>query len=246
MELENKVTLITGAGSGIGRAVALAFARQGSAIVGVDRSAEALDALSDELVGQGGKFLAAPGDVSVSEQVDACVAHGIDHFGHIDFLVHCAGIAPQGPATTMSDETWRRGIAVNLDGAFYFARATGRHMAERRTGSMVFLASDRGVYGGAKVADYAAAKGGLIALVKSLALELAEARVTVNAINPGTTNTPLARGNLTDEQWAAKCKSDPLGAFSEPEQIADLALFLVTKGLNFMTGQLVTTRMRAG
>lgn len=244
MELSGKVALVTGAGSGIGRAITLHFANAGASIVGVDRDLAALEALGTEIKNHA--YLAAPTDISVSSQVDAAVARALEQFGAIDYLIHCAGIAPQGAATTMSDETWRKGIAVNLDGAFFFARAVGRHMKEQRSGSMIFLASDRGVHGGAKVADYAAAKGGLIALTKSLALELAEAGVTVNAINPGTTNTPLARGNLTPEQWAEKCKSDPLGAFSEPEQIADLALFLVTKGANFMTGQLVTTRMRAG
>lgn len=245
MELEGQVAIVTGAASGIGRAMAMAFAAAGAAIVAADRDAPALQDLAAQLEGDGATILTVPTDISRSGEVDHCVAAALDRFGRVDHLLHCAGIAPQGPATQMSDETWRRGIAVNLDGAFYFARAAGRHMKEQRRGSMIFLASDRGVHGGARVADYAAAKGGMIALMKSLALELGEAGVTVNAINPGTTNTPLARGNLTAEQWAEKSKADPLGVFSEPEEIADLALFLVTKG-SFITGQLVTTRMRAG
>jgi NAD(P)-dependent dehydrogenase (short-subunit alcohol dehydrogenase family) len=246
MSLSGKVAVVTGAGSGIGRAIAQTLGRHGAGVAAADRNLPSVQSLELEMRAQNVTVAPIAVDVSDSSSVDALITQAVSRFGQIDIVAHCAGIAPQGPVLKLTDEAWHRGIGVNLSGAFYLARAAGRVMTERRSGTMVFLASDRGVYGGANCADYAAAKGGVIAFTKSLALELAPCGVTVNAINPGTTDTPLARGNLTEEQWAAKSKSDPLGRFSKPEEIAEIVLFLAQTAGTFMTGQLITTRMRAG
>jgi 3-oxoacyl-[acyl-carrier protein] reductase len=117
-------------------------------------------------------------------------------------------------------------------------------MAEAGRGGMVFLTSDRGTLGTAESAPYAASKGGLIALVKSLALALGPHGVTVNAINPGTTDTPMARSGLSDAQWNDRIQKDPLNRLSQPEDIAEIVAFLCGPAGSFMTGQVVTTRMR--
>jgi NAD(P)-dependent dehydrogenase (short-subunit alcohol dehydrogenase family) len=119
-------------------------------------------------------------------------------------------------------------------------------MAERGYGRIINLASDRATFGLVNGAHYATSKGGVIALTKSLALELGRSGVTVNAINPGTTDTPLARGTLSDEEWQSRARQDPLGRFSTPEDIAQLVVFLAGAGGAFMTGQVVTVRMRFG
>ncbi|MBI4506216.1 MAG: SDR family oxidoreductase [Chloroflexi bacterium] len=246
MALDRQVALVTGAGSGIGRASALALARQGLRVAAVDRDLAAAEAVRQQMAAAGGTALALTVDVADSAAVDAMVAQAGAALGSPDLLVHCAGIAPRQAVLDMSDHEWRQVMAVNLDGTFYVARAVGRVMAERRAGTMIFLASDRGLYGHARGAHYAASKGGVIALMKSLALELAAHGVTVNAINPGTTDTPMSRATLSDDEWQRRAAQDPLGRLSRPEEIAELVCFLAGPGGHFMTGQLVTVRMRFG
>lgn len=246
MALNGKVALITGAASGIGRGAAIALGTCGAGIAGADLNIAQMEAVVDTLRSDSVKAESFLVDVAESSSVDKMVAEVIERFGQIDVLVHCAGIGPHGAVLQMTDEAWHRGINVNLSGAFYMARAVGREMAKRRSGTMIFFASDRGLYGGARVSDYAAAKGGVIAFTKSLALELAPDGITVNAINPGTTDTPLARGRLSESEWKSKSGSDPLGNFSTPEQIGAIVRFLAETAGEFMTGQLITTRMRTG
>ena len=185
-------------------------------------------------------------DVADSRAVDDLVAKTVAACWQIDILMHTAGVGPRQPVLEMSDQEWREVIGVNLDGTFYVTRAVGRAMAARGSGTMILMASDRGLYGLAQGSHYSASKGGVIAYTKSLALELGSSGVTVNAINPGTTDTPLARGSLSDEEWQKRWTQDPLGRLSRPEDIAEIALFLATAGGQFMTGQLITTRMRFG
>lgn len=246
MSLANQSALITGGGSGIGRASALALARHGARTVVADRNLAAAEATQQEIAAAGGLALALPVDVANPHAVQAMVDRAVAVFGPPDVLVHCAGIAPRQAVLDMSDAAWREVIAVNLDGTFYVARAVGRVMAERGRGTMILLASDRGIYGHARGAHYAASKAGVIAFMKSLALELGPRGVTVNAINPGTTNTPMVHSTLSDEEYQERARMDPLGRLSEPEDIAEIVLFLATTGGRFMTGQLITTRMRFG
>jgi 3-oxoacyl-[acyl-carrier protein] reductase len=167
-------------------------------------------------------------------------------FGRIDILAHCAGVAPRKPVLEMSDEEWHQVLGINLDGTFYVARAVARPMVQRGSGTMILIASDRGTYGLAGGSHYSASKAGVVAFAKSLALELGPQGVTVNALNPGTTDTPLARGTLTDEEWQKRWSQDPLGRLSTPDDIAEIILFLAGPGGKIMTGQLLTTRMRFG
>jgi len=246
MSLQGKVALVTGGGSGIGRASALTLARHGARVVVADLNRESAEGAKREIEQRDGAALAFAVDVSDSRAVGDLVEQTVAACGQIDILMHTAGIGPRKPVLEMSDQEWHQVIGVNLDGTFYVTRAVARPMVERGSGTMILMASDRGLYGLAQGSHYSASKGGVIAYTKSLALELGPKGVTVNAINPGTTDTPLARGSLSDAEWQRRWAQDPLGRLSLPEDIAEIALFLATSGGKFMTGQLVTTRMRFG
>lgn len=244
--LEGQVAFVTGAASGIGRGSARALARQGAAIAVCDRNLEGAGTVVQDISDGGGRAIAIGLDIADSAAVQAAVDRTLAEFGQIDVLVNCAGIAPRKPTLDLTDDEWHQVIGVNLDGTHYVSRAVGRVMADRGRGTMILIASDRGIYGLAGGAHYSASKAGVVAYAKSLALELGSKGVTVNAINPGTTDTPLARGTLTDEEWQKRWGSDPLGRLSTPEDIAEIVLFLAGPGGKFMTGQLITTRMRFG
>lgn len=244
MSLETKVAVVTGGASGIGRAVSLALASNGARVAVADRNLPGARSVLGAINAIPAEGITVSVDVSVSSTVDQMVEEVLFNFGHIDIVVHCAGICPRCDVLDMDDTKWRSVLGVNLDGAFYVGRAAGRAMVKRRSGTMIMLTSDRGTFGSADYAHYAASKGGLIALTKSFALAFGKHGVTVNAINPGFTDTPLARSALTEEDWAKRHQSDPLGRHSEPEEIAEIALFLAGVGGRFMTGQVVTTRMR--
>jgi len=225
-ELQGKVAIVTGGGSGIGRAAATALAAKGAQVVVADLSSE------------------PPTDVGDSADVRRLVDGTVARYGKVDILVHAAGICPRKPILEMSDEDWRQVLRVNLDGTFYVTREVARVMAKQRSGTMILITSDRGVHGSIDYAHYAASKGGMLALAKSLALTLGKYGVTVNSINPGLTDTPLARA--ANPQWQDKLALDVLGKSSEPQEIAELVLFLAASGGGFMTGQVVSARMRYG
>lgn len=248
MSLEGKVALITGSGSGsgIGRAAAWALADNGARVAIADRNLAAVRAAKAELALAGHNAQAIRADVAESQSVQAMVNQTVATFGQLDILVNCAGISPRTPVVEMSDEQWHDVIGVNLDGTFYIARAAAKVMLGQGSGTMILIASDRGTFGLSGGSHYSASKAGVVAFAKSLALELGSSGITVNAINPGTTDTPLARGTLSDEEWEKRWTQDPLGRLSVPEDIAEIILFLADRGGKIMTGQLVTTRMRFG
>ena len=244
MSLEGKAVVVTGGASGIGRAAALLLASHGARVVIADRDAERARAVRDEIAGRGGQALDQATDIGDAHAVAALVGDSVTALGRIDVLVHAAGICPRKPLLEMADEDWREVMRVNLDGTFYVARDTARVMAAQKAGTMILITSDRGVNGSIDYAHYAASKGGTIALVKSLALALGRYGVTVNGLNPGLTDTPLARAAVT--QWQDKLALDVLGDCSRPEDIAYTILFLAGDGGRYMTGQVVGTRMRHG
>ncbi len=246
MSLEGQVALVTGAGSGIGRATATLLAQHRMHVAVADRHLSAVKNAKDAISTPDREALALRVDVSESRSVQEMVDQTVATFGKLDVLVNCAGISPRTPVLEMSDDLWHEVIGVNLDGTFYVARAAAKPMVQQGSGTMVLIASDRGIYGLAGGSHCSASKAGVVAFAKSLALELGPSGVTVNAINPGTTDTPLARGTLTDEEWQKRWAQDPLGRLSKPEDIAEIILFLAGPGGNIMTGQLITTRMRFG
>ncbi len=244
---DGQVALVTGAASGIGRSAALALGAAGARLSLIDRDGANLRRTAAELEAKGTQVISAELDVGEAAPVDAAVAAALKRFGHVDVLAHCAGVAPKGPILDSDDRAWLDVIDTNLNGTFYLVRAVGRAMKGRgQGGAMVLLASDRGLLGARNNPAYAASKGGVIAFMRSAAQELGPLGITVNAINPGITNTPMTQKTHTPEMWERKRADDPLGRLSEPEDIADIILFLAGPGRKFMTGQLVTTRMRLG
>ena len=244
MSLQDKVVIVTGGASGMGRASAVRLAAAGGRIVVADRDASGARRVREEIAAAGAQAIDVALDVGNAAEVAALVKSTLDRFERIDVLVHCAGICPRKPLLEMSDDEWRDVLRVNLDGTFYVTRDVARVMAAQRAGTMILVASDRGVHGSIDYAHYAASKGGMIALAKSLALALGRYGVTVNTLNPGITDTPLARSAVTE--WDAKMRLDVLGKCSEPEEIAETVLFLAGTAGRYMTGQLVGTRMRYG
>ncbi|HZQ62628.1 MAG TPA: SDR family NAD(P)-dependent oxidoreductase [Casimicrobiaceae bacterium] len=245
MPIRDQVALVTGAASGIGRAAALLLASQGARIVAADRNLPQAQEVCAQIEREGGLAHALEVDVGDPAQVKKLVDAAVQRFERIDALVHSAGICPRCPVLEMSDEAWHDVLRVNLDGTFYVARDVARVMMRQRAGTIILLTSDRGVHGSVDYAHYAAAKGGTIALVKSLAMSLGQYNVTVNGINPGMTDTPLGRAAVAG-QWEQKSRMDVLGGYSRPEEIAQIVLFLAETAGTFMTGQIVGTRMRHG
>ena len=245
MSVENKIIIVTGAASGIGRASALLLARYGAKVIAADREAGGVSSLRNEIAAAGGTAIDVSFDTADSKDVERLIERTMSEFKRIDVLLHSAGICPRKPLFEMTDEEWRNVLSVNLDGTFYITRSVGRIMIKQKSGTMILLTSDRGLYGSVDCAHYAASKGGMIALTKSLAIALGKHGVTVNGLNPGMTDTPLGRGAQTEETWKAKSGYDVLGTYSRPEDIAEIALFLAGRAAEFMTGQIVTTRMRS-
>lgn len=244
MTLGGKVAVITGSGSGIGKASAIALAKNGARVIATDIDAANARSACELIRASGGEASDFTLDVADSRAVTQFCTKVQHAFGRIDVLVHSAGICPRKPFLEMSDSDWRAVLSVNLDGTFFVTREVAKVMAAQRSGTMILITSDRGVHGSIDYAHYAAAKGGMIALTKSLALTLGKYGVTVNGVNPGLTDTPL--GRAANPQWEDKKSIDVLGNVSEPDEIAQIVSFLAGAAGAFMTGQIVSTRMRYG
>jgi NAD(P)-dependent dehydrogenase (short-subunit alcohol dehydrogenase family) len=244
VSIRDQVVVVTGGGSGIGRASAMLLATHGAKLVVADRNADGVRRSREEIVAHGGTAIDVAVDVGVSAEAQRLVERTLAEYGRIDVLLHGAGICPRKPFLEMTDEDWREVLRVNLDGTFFVTRQVGRVMAAQRSGTMILVTSDRGLYGSVDYAHYAASKGGMIALTKSLALVMGKYGVTVNGLNPGMTDTPLARA--ANVQWEQKLALDVLGKAGLPEEIAEIVLFLAGTAGKFMTGQIVGTRMRIG
>jgi NAD(P)-dependent dehydrogenase (short-subunit alcohol dehydrogenase family) len=234
--MEAMTALITGAASGIGLACVRRCVAQGIPIVAIDRDASTLDAALGEL----GKPVASLAvDVSRRSECLNAVAASVERLGHIDALLHFAGIWAGTQWEASEELEWDRILAVNLKGSFFMAHAVGRHMKERKRGSIVLTASDStnvgGVGGGTA---YVASKGGVIALCRSLARNMGSDGIRVNAINPGVVDTPMTSG------WSADLKSEtirrtPLGRLAQPDDVAEVAIFLASDAARFVTGEVV-------
>ncbi|MBU2498368.1 MAG: SDR family NAD(P)-dependent oxidoreductase, partial [Proteobacteria bacterium] len=193
MELLDQVALVTGAGSGIGRAAALGLAGKGAHLGLIDMEKAGMESLKEEIEKLGRKALTFKTDISKREETEETFKAALDTFGRIDILVNCAGIVSRTCVADMSEEIWDRTIDVNLKGVFLCCKAVLKPMMEQKRGRIVNFVSGRGVNGQKGNADYAASKGGVIAFTKSLALEVAPYGINVNGIAPGPTDTPMWR-----------------------------------------------------
>ena len=237
--LAGRNAVVTGAGRGIGKAIALRFAAQGASLV-LNSLSESASKVAEEITAASGKAMAVQGDVSKSEDVAKLIDAAVSAYGCIDILVNNAGITRDGLLMRMNEEDWDAVMDTNLKSVYLCCRAALRPMLKSRGGGRIInISSVIGLSGNAGQANYAASKAGIIGFTKSLARELASRQVTVNAIAPGFIVTDMTTG-MSEEAKQALLKRIPLGALGEPEDVAAAASFLASGEARYITGQTLT------
>jgi len=247
VRLVDRVALITGGGRGIGRAIALAFAREGASVAVVARTAAEVEAVAAEVRSQGRKAVALPGDVTDSARVESVARAAAEALGPIQILVNNAGLAVSAKVLDTDDALWERHLRVNLTGAFYMSRAVLPGMLAARWGRIVNIASTAAREGFPYVAAYVASKHGLLGLTRALAMEVVAAGVTVNAICPGYVATDLTResarriqektGRTYEQAIESLAAFSPQRRLVEPEEVAALAVVLASDEARGVTAQ---------
>jgi len=245
--LDGKVALISGGGSGIGRATAELFAAEGAAVAVLDLSAEAAEETVAKIVANGGRAVALTASVALADEVQGAVAEAVSALGRLDVVYNNAGVGSTGSVADAAEDDWDRAFAVNAKGTFLVSRAAVPHLIQAGGGSIINQGSVAALVGVPNFAAYCAAKGAVVALTRSMAIDLAPHRIRVNVICPGTIFTPLmepmlrARGDGDLEAGLAKTVVKyPIGRLGTPEEIARVALFLASDDASFMTGSTVT------
>ena len=238
MILKDKVSIITGGARGIGKAIALRFAREGSDIAICDVNEEVLLEAKKELEATGRSVLAQKVDVTRLEDIQTFTQKILDKFGKINILINNAGITRDGILVRMNEADWDAVLGVNLKGTFNCTKIVSKVMMKSRAGRIVNIASIIGIVGNAGQSNYAASKGGVIAFTKSAAKELAPRNINVNAIAPGFIETDMT-AKLSDDIKKEIMKQVPLGKWGSPGDVADVALFLVSDASSYITGQVV-------
>ncbi len=238
--LNGKVAIVTGASRGIGRQIALLFAKEGAKLVITARSIDSLQEVAREIMDAGGgePFIFAL-DVKDPQKVQELVDKSLDKYKRVDILVNNAGVTRDGLFVRMSEVDWDEVLDTNLKGTFLCMRAVSKPMMKQRYGKIINMASVIGLTGNAGQANYAASKAGVIALTKSVAKELGSRNVLVNAIAPGFIETEMTQG-LSEDLKSAILKSIPVGCLGKPLDVARTALYLASEESNFITGQVIT------
>lgn len=241
MRFEGKTVLVTGASVGIGKASALAFAAEGAHVCVVDIDQQGGQATVDELTAAGGQGQFVPADVSREADVERAIAAAADRWGRLDVLVNNAGIYRQGVVDETSYDDWQQVLAVNLSGAFLFSRHAVPLMVRSGGGVIVNVASEAGLVGIQNQVAYNVSKGGIIALTRSCAVDLAERGIRVNCVCPGTTDTPLVQEAVERADDPARARRElerirPLDRLGEPEEIASAILYLASEDAAYATG----------
>ena len=233
--LKDKVAVVTGASRGIGKAAALALASQGAkVVVNYARSSDAAEAIVKQITEAGGEAIATEADVSQSEQVDNLIKTTLDKFGRIDVLVNNAGITKDTLLLRMKLEQWQAVIDLNLTGVFLCTKAVSKTMLKQRSGRIINIASVAGQMGNPGQANYSAAKAGVIGFTKTVAKELANRGVTVNAVAPGFIETDMTEDLKSDDI----IEFIPLGRYGKPEEVAGTIRFLAADpAAAYITGQ---------
>ncbi len=238
-QLASQIAVVTGAGRGIGRAIALAFANAGAEVVCVSRTVENSEKVAQEVRALGRKAWAHAVDVADAGAVTAAAEKILAECGKVDILVNNAGVTRDGLLMRMSEADWDTVVDTNLKGAFLFTKAFSRPFIKQRSGRIINVASVIGLIGNAGQANYAASKAGLIGFTKSVARELASRGITVNALAPGFIETDMTAG-LNEQLRGELLKTIPLNGFGKVEDIAQAALFLAGPGARYITGQVLT------
>jgi 3-oxoacyl-[acyl-carrier protein] reductase len=237
--LDQQIAVVTGAGRGIGRAIALKFADEGADVVCVSRTAENSRKVCDEVKAKGRRAWAVAVDVADPAAVTAAAGQILEEPGRVDILVNNAGVTRDNLLMRMSEEEWDTVLNTNLRGAFLLTKAFTRAFLKQRSGRLINIASVVGRMGNAGQANYAASKAGLIGFTKSVARELASRGITVNAIAPGFIETDMT-AVLKDEVKGELLKRIPLGTLGTVEDIAGAALYLASPSARYVTGQVLT------
>jgi 3-oxoacyl-[acyl-carrier protein] reductase len=238
--LANKTAIVTGAGQGIGRAVAKGLAEQGVSVVIAELDCENGQRVAKDIEGSGGAALAIPTDVSKEESVEAMVKEAQRAFKEVHILINNAALFPASSVAEMKISEWEQVIRTNLTGSFFCARAVMPGMKQRGAGRIINFTSGRALQGSKHGAHYAASKGGIIGFTKSLALELAPHGITVNSICPGAIDTPQPKAHVKNEaEFYAKAKKIPLGRVGQPEDLVGAVLFLASDWSSYVTGQMI-------
>jgi len=240
MRLQGKVALVTGAQQGIGRSIAIALAHEG-ADVGINYldDRQAAEKVLQDIRAAGRRAVVVQADVARPTQTQEMVAHVAKELGGLDVLVNNAGVYPRVSALEMRESDWDLVVDVNLKGAFFCAQAAARAMITgARQGSIINLAS-QAIRGAVRGVHYSASKGGVVAMTRAMALELAPRGIRVNAIAPGLTDTAQPRYGHNEEELALMARAVPLGRMAQPEDIAAVAVFLASADARFITGQTV-------
>jgi len=243
MSFTGKTVIVTGATSGIGRASAEAFGREGAAVVAVGRDSEALDALVTSILAAGGRAHGCAADVTAADAPDRIVRTAIEAYGGVDVLVNAAGVIATGTLEATSDETWDAMMAVNMRAPFRLMRAAAPSLVERK-GNVVNVSSVNGLRSFPGVLAYCVSKAGVDHLTRCAAIEMAPRGVRVNAVNPGVTVTNLHRRSGMDEsKYAAflerSKETHPLGRPGDAGEVAALILFLASDRAGWMTGETI-------
>ena len=238
-QLTGQIALVTGAGRGIGRAIALKFATEGADVACVSRTMENSQRVADEIQALGRKAWPYAVDVADSAAVTQAAETILSACGKVDILVNNAGVTRDGLLVRMSEADWDTVLNTNLKGAFLFTKSLTRAFMKQRSGRIINIASIVGLIGNAGQCNYAASKAALLGFTKSAARELASRGVLVNAIAPGFIETDMT-SSLKEELKAEVLKTIPLGAFGQAEDIANAALFLASPAARYITGQVLT------
>ncbi|MCX5694305.1 MAG: 3-oxoacyl-[acyl-carrier-protein] reductase [Candidatus Omnitrophica bacterium] len=239
MRLKDKVALVTGGARGIGRAIALTFAKEGADIVVADVNLEIAQKTALDIEGLGRRAMALAMDVTNYEAVEEGINKILDKMGKVDILVNNAGITKDNLILRMSLADWDAVINVNLKGTFNCIKAVSRPMIKQRSGRIISIASIIGLMGNPGQANYAASKAGIIALTKTVAKELASRNVNANAVAPGFIQTEMT-AKLPEEIKKKMQEAIPLGTLGTPEDVANVCLFLASEESRYITGQVIT------
>ncbi|MGC8606744.1 MAG: SDR family NAD(P)-dependent oxidoreductase [Vulcanisaeta sp.] len=237
--LKNRVAIVTGAGQGIGRSIALRLSKDGATVVVTDITGKENETLN-EIRNLGGQGMALRLDVTDSKMAEDVAKKVYDTYGHIDVLVNNAGIYPFKPFLEMTFDDWYKVINVNLNGTFNVTKAVVPYMVRQKYGRIVNISSIAGnVMGFTGLTHYSASKAGIVGFTRALALELARYGITVNAIAPGAVKTPGAMQPGSEEQTKMLIQIIPVGRLAEPEDIASVVTFLVSDEASYITGALI-------
>ena len=237
MKLQNKDAIVTGAGRGLGKGIALKLAQEGAAVVVADIVQANAEAVVAEIVAAGGKAVPAQANVAVKADVEAMFAKAVNELGGVDILVNNAGINRDVQLFKMSDEEWEQVIAVNLTGTFYSCRLAAQHMREKGFGRIINISSMSWL-GNFGQANYAASKAGVVGLTKTAARELAKKGITCNALCPGFIDTDMTRG-VPEKVWDIMVSKIPVGRAGTAADVGNMVAFLASDEASYINGEVI-------